>query len=140
MDEQLVITPDVTRWKEDGVNFVVKAPVIGKTDTWRVLQSSLAHIGCWPKNNPRNTVKYLELTGPEIRKKCAAYEAEIAVNQMMTCGNETGRHGSRKLAPIRRSITQVPDVSAVKKQTARLQMIRQAHQRVFALQQQSSFA
>jgi hypothetical protein len=84
MTEELVITPDITRFKRDGLNFVVKRPVEGKEDTWWVLQTSLAGIGNWPKTKRRNTTKWTEMSGDLIRQYHADYHADETINRMAT--------------------------------------------------------
>jgi len=91
---------DKTRWKEDAVNFIVKDSVPDKKDTWKVLQTSTS-VGVNYSWRKTSGLKYLELSGDEIRKKRAEHSAAIAEQQMTVSGVHLNSMSHKKLLVVR---------------------------------------
>lgn len=131
--EEIVIEIDKTRFQDDGIQFIVKAKIEAKTDTWSVLQCSLGvRIGGFRNAKP----KYIEVTGDKIREQVAKHAANIAIDHMSTYGVQTVvRHNKPtrierlRAQPSRHKAFQ-PLADA--KKTSRLGMIHRSWQKISA--------
>jgi len=90
------IKVDGTRWKDGDINFVVKEAIAGKKDSWKVLQSTVGSNYFGGRN--KSVLKFLEMTGGQIRKKCAEHVADSAIRDMTTRGiQRDAMNGQRQL-------------------------------------------
>jgi len=83
MSEEVVIIPNVTRFNEYNIHFVVKGKVSKTKDKWHVLQSVPAGSGSGFRSGPP---KIIILTGDQIRELLATCDVNRGFGQIDTMG------------------------------------------------------
>ncbi len=86
------ITPEITRFKGDGLSFSVIAKIEEAEDVggkWQVLQSTLSLIGNWPRYNKKMSGKIIIMSGDEIRAAIIKHKAETDARSLVSTGGTT---------------------------------------------------